>query len=122
MQKFFLLTLSALMLSSPALAEEDPVAALEAAADNLNVTPPEREAAIQESVNKKTYYRVHNYSPQKLKAIVNYSNQLDKRYQRINKQEETEPEPVNPDDKIEMKYFFKKNINTEVAGPGYLEK
>lgn len=122
MQKFFLLTLVALMTTSPAFAEEDAVAALEAEAANMNVTPPEKEATIHESINKKTYYRVNHYSPQKKKALVKFSEQLDKRYQRINKQEYQQPDPVDPDNDIDMKYFFKKDINTDIGGPGYISK
>ena len=62
MQKLFLLALFALILSSPVHAEEDAVAALEAEADNLAVTPPERRAKILDSANKKNHYRVNNYS------------------------------------------------------------
>lgn len=53
MQKLFLLTLCAFLMSSPVQAEEDALAPLEAEIDNMNITPPEREAAIQNSVNKK---------------------------------------------------------------------
>ena len=53
MQKLFLLALFALILSSPVHAEEDAVAALEAEADNLAVTPPERRAKILDSAKQK---------------------------------------------------------------------
>lgn len=53
MQKLFLLTLCAFLMSSPVQAGEDALAPLEAEIDNMNITPPEREAAIQNSVNKK---------------------------------------------------------------------
>ena len=46
MQKLFLLTLCAFLMSSPVQAGEDALAPLEAEIDNMNITPPEREAAI----------------------------------------------------------------------------
>ena len=45
MQKLFLLTLCAFLMSSPVQAGEDALAPLEAEIDNMNITPPEREAA-----------------------------------------------------------------------------
>lgn len=42
-----------ILMSSPVQAGEDALAPLEAEIDNMNITPPEREAAIQNSVNKK---------------------------------------------------------------------
>ena len=121
MQKLFLLTLCAFLMSSPVQAGEDALAPLEAEIDNMNITPPEREAAIQNSVNKKTYYPLNNYSPQKKKAIVKYAKELDKRYKRINKQTYEEPEPIDANDETDMKYFLKRNVNTELGGPVHLE-
>ncbi len=113
MQKLFLLALFALILSSPVHAEEDAVAALEAEADNINDTPPERRSKILDNANKKVFYRVNNYSEKKKKNIVKFSNQLDKRYKRINKKEYQEPEAVDAKDNIDMKYFFKRHINID---------
>ncbi len=96
MQKLFLLALFALILSSPVHAEEDAVAALEAEADNLAVTPPERRAKILDSAN-----------------IVKFSNQLDKRYKRINKKEYQKPEAVDVKNEIDMKYFFNRHVNID---------
>ena len=67
MQKLFLLALFALILSSPVHAEEDAVAALEAEADNLAVTPPERRAKILDSANKKTLPRQQLFRKEKEK-------------------------------------------------------
>jgi len=113
MRKLFLLTIFALTLSSPVCAEEDAFAALETEADNLNVTPPERRAKILDSVNAKTNYRVKHYSEQKKKAIVKFSNQLDKRYKRINKEKYEEPEAIDVKDDIDMKYFFRRHVNID---------
>lgn len=110
-----------ILMSSPVQAGEDALAPLEAEIDNMNITPPEREAAIQNSVNKKTYYRLNNYSPQKKKALVKYAKELDKRYKRINKQTYEEPEPIDANDETDMKYFLKRNVNTELGGPVHLE-
>lgn len=65
-----------ILMSSPVQAGEDALAPLEAEIDNMNITPPEREAAIQNSVNKKTYYRLNNYSPQKRKLLSNMPKNL----------------------------------------------
>lgn len=113
MQKLFLLALFALILSSPVHAEEGAVAALEAEADNLAVTPPERRAKILDSANKKNHYRVNNYSEKKKKNIVKFSNQLDKRYKRINKKEYQKPEAVDVKNEIDMKYFFNRHVNID---------
>ena len=71
MQKLFLLALFALILSSPVHAEEDAVAALEAEADNLAVTPPERRAKILDSANKKIITASTIIPKRKRKTLLN---------------------------------------------------
>lgn len=104
-----------LLIASSAYGAEDAISQLEAEANNINTISPEQEAKILNKPNKSNYYKVNNYSPQKLKAIIKYKNQLDKRYARKNNKEYIEPEQIDVNDKIGLKYFFKKDINTEVA-------
>lgn len=114
MNKFSFLCLF-LLMASPAYGTEDALKQLEADANNINTISPEQEAEILSKTRKTNYYRVNNYSPQKLKAIIKYKNQVDKRYARKNNQEYEEPEQIDVNDKIGLKYFFQKDINTEVA-------
>ncbi len=116
MRKFPLL-LICMLLTSPAYGADDAVARLEAQADNINTISPEQQAKILNSVNKKNYYKVNHYSPQKLKAIMKFKNDTEKRYARQNNQEYQEPEPIDVNDKIGLKYYFKKDINLDVAKP-----
>ena len=116
MRKFSVLLLI-LLMASPAQSREDAIAKLEAQADNINTISPEQQAKILNSVNKKNYYRVNHYSPQKLKAIMKFKNETNKRYARQNNKEYVEPEPIDVNDKIGLKYYFKKDINLDVAKP-----
>ena len=107
------------LLNTPAYSSDEGIAQLEARADNINTISPEQEAEILKGINKNIYYKVNNYSPQKLKAIIKYKNQTDKQYARQHNKEYEEPEAVDVNDKIGLKYFFKKDIslNKEPINP-----
>ena len=116
MRKFSVLLL-VLLMASPVYGTEDAITELEAQAANINTISPKQRAKILNSVNKKNYYKVNNYSPQKLKAIMKFKNDTEKRYARQNNQEYEEPEPIDVNDKIGLKYYFQKDINLDVANP-----
>ena len=120
MRKFSILFFF-LLMTSPAHGAEDAIAKLEAQADNINAISPEQQAKILDSINKKNYYKINNYSPQKLKAIMKFKNETDKRYARQNNKEYVEPEPIDVNDKIGLKYYFKKDINLELVNPSNFE-
>ena len=120
MQKLALV-LTLLLLSFPVkAASENGTSELDNEISKMNIITPEQEAKIQKRINKHIFYKLNNYSPKELETIAKFSNQLDKRYHRITNQEYKEPEALDGNDKIGMKYFLKKDINLEIARPSGL--
>lgn len=119
MRKTFLFVVLFSLFSLPTVAEtvaeteeeENAIRALEEDVRNLNTIPMEKRIKILSDAHKKSQYRLRNYPKQKKKAIVKFTRQMDKHYKRLNNIEYEEPEPIDVDNDIEMKYFFQKSIS-----------
>lgn len=121
MNKFFLLTFALTVSLVGSIVSNVSAASVDAEADNLNVVSPEQQAEILKNYNKRLYYRVNNYSPDKLKAVINNTNKIDNRYVKRDKKKAAADKPVNVDDKVEVKSFFKSQIKTDSDGPAYFD-
>lgn len=124
MNKSFLLLLT-LGISLGALSISGASAAsLDEEADNLTATTPEQQAEVLKNYHHRLQYRLNHYSPDKLKAVINNTQKIDKRYQKRRNRKNVDAdahERINIDNQAEVKGFFQGQVETDPGPQSYFD-
>ncbi len=124
MNKSFLLTLI-LGISLGCLSIDCASAAtLDEEADNLTATSPEQQAEVLKNYHQRLQYRINHYSPEKLKAVINNTQKIDKRYERYHHSADSTPETneqINIDNPADVKGFFQGQVETDPGPQSYFD-
>lgn len=124
MNKFFLLALVLSVSLGGLSIGSASAASLDEEADNLTATSPEQQAEVLKNYHQRLQYRLNHYSPDKLKAVINNTQKIDKRYEKRRNSKNAAanaPEQINIDNRAEVKGFFQGQVETDPGPQSYFD-